>query len=225
MGKIVALGGGSLEEGELAPIFEYIRSLSSAEKPKMLFLPTASFDCRDGSEAFIAAFEALGCVGEALYLTDESLTKEEIREKIVSSDIVYVDGGNLKFLMDTWNKTGATQAFREAYENGTVLSGLSSGAMCWFDCGYDDCGEDNEFMFIDCVGLLPYCNCPHYESDYWQPFKIAVKEQNKYDGIAVDNRVAVSFVDGEISVIKSDTARTAYLLKKDNGYVEENMAE
>ena len=81
----------------------------------MLFLPTASFDSRGDTQTFIDAFAKYGCTGEGLYLTDESLTYDEIREKILSSDIVYVDGGNLKFLMDTWNKTGATQIFREAY--------------------------------------------------------------------------------------------------------------
>lgn len=224
MGYIVALGGGSLEEGELDVVFRHIRSLSKAERPKMLFLPTACHDSHDGSPMFIEAFEKLGCVGEALYLSEGTLTNEEVREKILSSDIVYVDGGNLKFLMDTWNATGATEAFREAYKRGTVLSGLSSGAMCWFDMGWDDCGENNEFMFIECVGLLPYCTCPHYESDYWQPFKEEIKKLGTMDGIAIDNRVAVSFADGKIEVIKSDSERTAYMLRRDNEFREENMA-
>ena len=139
MGKIVAIGGGSFEYGEIWTMIEHVRSLCDKEHPKMLFLPTASFDSRDDTQTFIDAFAKYGCTGEGLYLTDESLTYDEIREKILGSDIVYVDGGNLKFLMDTWNKTGATQIFREAYEKGIVLSGLSSGAMCWFDMGWDDC--------------------------------------------------------------------------------------
>ena len=76
--------------------------------------------------------------------------------------------------MNTFKATGADEALREAYKRGKVLSGLSSGAMCWFDMGYDDCGENGSFMFVDCIGLLPYCYCPHFISERWQSFGTAV---------------------------------------------------
>lgn len=225
MGKIVAVGGGSFEYGEIWTMIEYIRSLTDKEHPKMLFLPTASFDSRDDTPKFIEAFAKYGCTGDALYLTDESLTYDEIKEKILGSDIVYVDGGNLKFLMDTWNKTGATEIFREAYEKGIILSGLSSGAMCWFDMGWDDCLEGNEFAFIDCVGLLPYCNCPHFEADYWHRFKDEIKKLNGPDGMGIDNDVCVGFIDGKIEVVKHEQEKSAFLYRKANGFEEEDMAE
>ena len=211
MGKIVALGGGSFEYGEMWPLLRHIRSLCEKENPKWLFLPTASFD-DPGDE------------GEALYLTDESLTYDEIRAKILGSDIVYVDGGNLKFLMDTWNKTGATEILREAYEKGIILSGLSSGAMCWFDWGWDDCLEGGVFTFVECVGLLPYCNCPHYESASWQNFKHEIKNLGSHDGLAIDNDVAVTFIDGKIAnVLSVEEGKKAWLLPKEKAFVEEEL--
>ena len=28
--------------------------------------------------------------------------------------------------------------------------------MCWFRQGFDDCGPQDSFMFVDALGLLPY---------------------------------------------------------------------
>lgn len=226
MGKIVALGGGSFEYGEMWPLLRHIRSLCEKENPKWLFLPTASFDDPGDTPIFLSAFKEVGGEGEALYLTDESLTYDEIRAKILGSDIVYVDGGNLKFLMDTWNKTGATEILREAYEKGIILSGLSSGAMCWFDWGWDDCLEGGVFTFVECVGLLPYCNCPHYESASWQNFKHEIKNLGSHDGLAIDNDVAVTFIDGKIAnVLSVEDGKKTWLLKKDNGFKEESLSD
>ena len=83
MGKIVAIGGGSFEYGEIWTMIEHICSLCDKEHPRMLFLPTASFDSHDDTQTFIDAFAKYGCTGEGLYLTDESLTYDEIREKIL----------------------------------------------------------------------------------------------------------------------------------------------
>ena len=49
--------------------------------------------------------------------------------------------------MDTWKATKTDKYLLEAYEKGTVLSGASSGAMCWFKEGYDDC-IDEQFVFV-----------------------------------------------------------------------------
>lgn len=226
MGKIVAIGGGSFEYGEMWPLLRHIRSLCEEENPKWLFLPTASFDDPGDTLQFISAFKEVGGEGDVLYLTDESLAYDEIRAKILGSDIVYVDGGNLKFLMDTWNKTGATEILREAYEKGIILSGLSSGAMCWFDWGWDDCLEGGVFTFVECVGLLPYCNCPHYESASWQNFKHEIKNLGSHDGLAIDNDVAVTFIDGKIAnVLSVEDGKKAWLLKKDNGFKEESLSD
>lgn len=200
MGIIIGVGGGRYCDNEVLPIFEHIVSLSGKKNPSVLFVPTAGFDDINGDEHIFRLFIGLGCSVSALLLTDKTLTKEEIENKILSADIVYAGGGNLKFLMDTWKETGADEVFRKAYEKGIILSGYSSGSMCWFAEGYDDCGENHEFMFVDCLGLLPYCNCPHFESDYWQVFADAIKGRD-LSGVAVDNGAAIIFNNGECYTI------------------------
>lgn len=226
MGKIVAIGGGNIADDEdLKRVRLHIYELCGKKNPRVLFVPTAAHDSHDDTPQVIGAFAQLGGSGEGLYLTDESLTYEQIEQAILGADIIYVDGGNLKFLMDTWNRTGATELMRQAYAKGTVLAGVSSGAMCWFDMGYDDCGENAEFMFIDCVGLIPGCNCPHFDSEYWQSFSPALKKLNSIDGIAVDNDAAFCENDGKYYIIKSDEGHTAYSLKKENGFEWQDLSD
>lgn len=223
MGKIVAIGGGSVQNKETDKILRHIRSLCKKENPKVIFLPTAAYDDDDDLGFLQQKFGKLGCTVTQLLLTDEDLTSEQIREEIITSDIVYAGGGNLKFLMDTFKARHADEYLREAYENGTVLSGTSSGAMCWFERGYDDCGENHEFIFVDCIGLLPYCNCPHFENKNWRKFRERVKEQ-ELPGIAVEGRAALSFCDGEFKVIRSKPGRTAYFLVKNRDFELLNLA-
>ncbi len=220
MGIIIGIGGGRYSDREVMPIFEKIVALSDKQNPKVLFVPTAGFDDMEGDEDIFALFEELGATVTPLLLTDESLTYEFIENKILSSDIVYAGGGNLKFLMDTWKKTGADVAFRKAYEKGVVLSGYSSGSMCWFAEGYDDCGENHEFMFVDCLGLLPYCNCPHYESGYWQTFKEAVKSRS-VTGLAIENGAAYIYDNGKVTTMCGNDGGSVYLLKKEKDFAEE----
>lgn len=220
MGVIVGIGGGRYSDGEVMPIFEKIVKLSGKTNPSVLFVPTAGFDDMEGDEDIFALFEKLGATVSPLLLTDESLSFKEIENRILSCDIVYAGGGNLKFLMDTWKKTGADKVFKKAYEKGVILSGYSSGSMCWFAEGYDDCGENHEFMFVECLGLLDYCNCPHYESDYWQGFKEAVKGR-KYSGLALENGAAFIYDNGKCSVMCGNDEGSVYLLRKDNGFSEE----
>ena len=186
MGTIIALGGGRFDNGEMLSVAQFIRDASGKAHPHVLFLPTAGFDDMNGAEPIRAAFLSPGCTFEALLLTDAALTAEQVHETILGCDIVYAGGGNLQFLMDTWNRTGASDALREAFDRGVVLSGLSSGAMCWFEGGYDDCGTDHAFVFIPCLGLLPHYYCPHFISESWQSFALRVPETGK-SGIGVED--------------------------------------
>lgn len=222
MGVIIGIGGGRYSDGEVMPIFEKIVELCGKNNPKVLFVPTAGFDDMEGDEDIFALFEKLGATVSPLLLTDESLTYTDIENAILNCDIVYAGGGNLKFLMDTWKKTGADVAFRKAFEKGIILSGYSSGSMCWFAEGYDDCGENHEFMFIDCLGLLPYCNCPHYESDYCQGFKDAVKTRN-LTGLALENGAAYIWDNGKVTTMCGNDGGKVYLMRKENGFAQETV--
>lgn len=217
MGIVIGIGGGRYCDREVMPIFEHIVSLAGKKHPSVLFVPTAGFDDMNGDEHIFKLFIELGCSVSALLLTDETLEYAEIEERILSADIVYAGGGNLKFLMDTWIKTGADKVFRKAYEKGVILAGYSSGSMCWFAEGYDDCAENHDFMFVDCVGLLPYSNCPHYEGGNWGSFADAVKGR-RYSGIALENGAAIVFDSEKVYTLQGNDGGEVYFLDKENNH-------
>lgn len=178
----------------------------------------------EGDEPIWESFEKLGCTVEILKLTDPANTREHIYDTLVNTDIVYAGGGNLEFMMNTFKATGADEALREAYKRGKVLSGLSSGAMCWFDMGYDDCGENGSFMFIDCIGLLPYCYCPHFISERWQSFETAVIGC-RVSGIGAEDGAALIFKDGHFSAMCGNDGGSVFYFDKDNGFAKSDITE
>ena len=206
MGKIVAIGG-----GRYVGIVKEIRDLCDKEKPGMLFLPTAGYDDIDGDEYMEQAFRDNGCETDRLFLTDKMLTYAQTEEKIMSADIIYAGGGDLGFLTKTWRETGADKLLKKAYEKGAVLSGYSSGAMCWFNSGYDDCGKDHAFIFLDCLSLLPFCNCPHFESDSWQSFAERIKERGEH-GIAIEDGAALIYDGSEFRCVSGNEDGDVYFL-------------
>lgn len=223
MGTIVGIGGGGYQDGDVAPIIKHIVSLCGKKNPKVLFVPTAGFDDMNGDEAVFELFEGFGCSVSPLLLAENAPGSSELERIIMGSDIIYAGGGNLKFLMDTWNRTGVSEIFKRAYERGILLSGYSSGSMCWFSQGYDDCGENHDFMFVDCLGLLEFCNCPHFESGGRHSFEAAVKSRN-ISGIALENGAAIVFDNGKIYAINGTQGGKAWFFDGENGFKKSEIA-
>ena len=215
--KLVLGSGGIFFENESDPIIDHIFSLAD-KRESFVYLPTAGHDGKEDEPivthyALTHGFKKAEC----LYLTDESLTEEDIKRVILGADVIYACGGNLKFLMETWRRRGAIPYLRQAYDNGTVIAGQSSGAMCWCRHGYDNCGIGGRYMFLDCLDFVPYILCPHFED--WPEFLEDVKMQ-ELDGIGIDNDIVISIVDGEYEIVDShrNPVHSAYYLPADQGW-------
>lgn len=197
-GTIIAIGGGFDSHADQLAMAQRVMELSGKEEPNFLFIPTSAYDSFDDST--VAFYSKMGCNTDVLYLTHAYMTEEMAAAQIRGADIIRVPGGNLKFLMRYWNKFHIAKYMREAYESGKILFGGSTGSMCWFAEGYDDCGPDNSFMFVDATGIIPYCNCPHYEGVKWQTFNEAVKTRSR-SAIACENETALVYSDGKYSLL------------------------
>lgn len=224
MKKLVLGSGGIFFENESDPIIDHIISLvEDKQNMKFVFLPTACRDSRD-DEATVRNYALTHGFKEcvSLYLTDETLTDEYIKNTILGASVIYADGGNLKFLLETWRRRKADVYLTEAYENGVVIAGQSSGAMCWCKRGYDNCGIGGRYMFLDGLNFIPYILCPHFED--WQCFLEDVKMQ-ELDGLAVDNDIAISIVDGEYEIIDSgrNPRHSAFYLPASEEYAVKDL--
>ncbi len=160
--NIVAIGGGGFGRslGSLA-IEKYIISLINKKRPKICFIPTASGDSNLYKLNFYRAFSKLDCITSHI---DFFSRTENLEELVLTQDIIYVGGGNTKSMLAVWKEWNLHEILRKAYEKGIVMSGVSAGAICWFDKGVTDSYAE-ELAIIDCLGLLEGIACPHFDEE------------------------------------------------------------
>lgn len=225
MGKIVAIGGGELRLRETFNIDEYIVKFSGVENPKLLFIPTASYDAEGYIESIEKVYgQELNCEVQALCVINNDISEEEIRNKILWADIIYVGGGDTVKMMEIWREKKIDKLLLEAYKKGTVLSGLSAGSLCWFSKGHGESNKevnpdgwwDNEK--IKGLSLINAIHCPHYNEKGHESFDEAMKNES-LNGIALENNCALIIKDNMFRIIKSQNESKAYLLKNKNGMV------
>jgi dipeptidase E len=112
-----------------------VLTLTGKPVPKVCFLPTASGDGREQTTRFYERFSAWPCEPSILSLFHLGRDRIDPREHLLHQDAVYVGGGSMRNMLAVWREHAVDEAMRAAWERGTVLAGLSAGAMCWFEGG------------------------------------------------------------------------------------------
>lgn len=84
---------------------------------------------------------------------------------LLSVDAVWVDGGSVANLLALWRLHGLDDALREAWQAGVVLAGVSAGSICWFTGGTTDSFGPGLRPVTNGLGLLPYANGVHYDTE------------------------------------------------------------
>ena len=160
--NIVAIGGGGFGRslGSLE-IEKYIISLISKKRPKICFIPTASGDSSLYKLNFYRAFSRLDCIVSHI---DFFSRTENLEEKVLTQDIIYVGGGNTKSMLAVWKEWNLHNILQNAYEKGIVMSGVSAGAICWFDKGITD-SYAKKLNIINCLGIVNGVACPHFDEE------------------------------------------------------------
>ncbi|MGB4590406.1 MAG: peptidase E [Clostridiaceae bacterium] len=221
MGTIIAIGGGEIEHRETEGIDRFVVALAKKKSPRLLFLPTASGDAGGYIQSVTHYFTNLGCTVDHLSLIKEKYEGEEIKQKILSSDIIYVGGGDTVSMMSRWKALNVDDYLKEAYAQGVILSGLSAGSICWFKYGHSDSDSfrgSSQWDYIRAygLGLVPSSHCPHYDEVGRDSYDEMVLD-DKIPGIALENKTALVYIDGKYRIIKSDEKKNAYLLRMIDG--------
>ena len=224
MGKIVAIGGGELSRGDTRKLDEYIVSLCERSKPQLLFLPTASMDALTYIERIHQYFEELGCQVNELCLASRKYMGSEIRDQILSADIIYVGGGDTVRMMECWKRLRVDQYLHEAYRRDIILSGISAGSLCWFLSGHSDSNSFTnpdhwEFIRAYGLGLIPAVHCPHYNEPERKSFDEMMEIEN-LPGIALEDGTAFVEEDGIYRILRAENGGHAFLLRNWNGHVK-----
>ena len=162
MKQIIAIGGGGFgREIKDLKIEQYIVEQSKSKTPKICFIPTATGDDQAYIDTFYKAFDSLGCKTSHINFFKRTIN---LKEHILDQDIIYVGGGNTKSMLAVWREWGLDKILFEAYKNNIIMSGVSAGAICWFQKGITDSWKDHQAT-LDCLNFVEGVCCPHYDEE------------------------------------------------------------
>ena len=217
-----------MEDLETLPIDREIVELSGKSRPKALLIPTASYDAPERLEVFRSVYgKELGCDIDVLHLLNVEPTMEELEDKILSADLIYVSGGNTQKLMMRWRRLGVDKVIETAYRKGIPLSGLSAGCICWYAWGHSNSGffYSSEgwtgFTRVKGMGLINAFACPNpqgvTDGRLREPDFHRRVMQHGGVGLGIGNNCAIEWVDGRYRVITSEEGAGAYRVFKRKG--------
>lgn len=194
MGRIVAIGGGTLDAIE--PLNKYALNLTGSEKPKVLFIPTASRDNAKYISDFNEHFDKLGVKIKVLEFTKKSYTEAELDSLIDWMDLAYIGGGNTILMMKIWHEHGFDKKLKAVFANDSaVIAGQGSGAVSLFACGYSnstyaDGRTDWQYIWADnLLDLHHTAVCPHYGEEDRTNFDVRLLEK-EIPGIGLEDNTA-----------------------------------
>ena len=169
----------------------FILSLSrQAQAPRVLFLGTAGGDGERGQVKFFRLFSALGARCDVLPFFPYEMKRDYARAAR-EADVIYVGGGNTPAMLAVWREFGFDRVLREAYDEGTVLAGISAGANCWFERYVTDSVPGGGLS--EGLGFVAGSFCPHLDSQAWrQPLLASLSGP----AVGAGEHVIVHFVDG-----------------------------
>ena len=131
-------------------------------------------------------------------------TVDDIAGFVRAQDVVMVGGGNTANMLAIWRLHGVEDALRNAYRNGTILTGWSAGCICWFEAGITDSFTLELGPLRDGLKLLKGSACPHYDSqERRRPVYAREIAAGLPPGVALDDAVAARYEDERLVEIVS----------------------
>ena len=197
---VLATSGGAVTgdriRWEVGPLTHHAVELSgvSGRAPKVCFLGTACGDSPALIRDFYDASMSAGFSGSHLSLFTMP-NVADIREHLLAQDVIWVWGGSVAGLLAMWELHGVGEAMREAWEAGVVLTGVSAGSICWHVGGTTDSFGPDLRPITNGLGLLPYSNGVHYDSEEQRRplFQSLVADGTLPAGYATDDGVGLLY--------------------------------
>ena len=169
--KIFATSGGFLPSGRgpyqwrRGPIIEHAIALAgSPDRPRFCYIGTAGGDNVNGIAAVYQAFAGSDVRTSHLELFSMP-NVDDVRAHLLAQDVVWVGGGSVANLLAVWRVHGLDEVLSECWEAGVVLGGVSAGSICWHVGGPTDSYGPELRPALGGLGLLPYGNGVHYDSE------------------------------------------------------------
>ena len=219
--NIIAIGGGGFGANPGQGIIEeYILKQTKKKNPKICFIPTATGDNEAYKVNFYSTFTNLNCCPSHL---DFFKRTPDLNDLILNQDAIFVGGGNTKSMLAVWKEWGLDKILKKAYREGVVMSGVSAGAICWFQNGITDSWASN-LKVMPCLNFIKGTCCPHYdeEPERRPAVKKLLLSSKTKDVFAVDGGAALHIKDEKIfkSVVFRNE-KSSYLVSHDGKKINE----
>jgi dipeptidase E len=216
---IVAMGGGGFSMEPRNPLLDlHVLSLARGRRPRICFLATASGDSPLYVARFHRAFGRLSCRPTHLPLFPPPAG--DLRRILLRQDVIYVGGGQSRNMLLLWRAWGVDRALRAAWRGGTVLAGLSAGALCWFEEGLSDAVVPGRLAPLPCLGFLPGSFAPHYDGEPGRrpAYRSLVAAGRMRPGWGVDDGAALVFQGRNLAeVVASRRGARAWRVERVKG--------
>ena len=95
-------------------------------------------------------------------------------------------------MLAVWKEWNLQNILKVGYEEGIIMSGVSAGAICWFEQGITDSFSD-KLEIINCLGIVKGIACPHYdEEEEREPFVNQIIKRGRIDScICIEGNCAL----------------------------------
>jgi len=117
------------------------------------------------------------------------------------------------------------ELLRRAWEAGTVLAGVSAGAICWFETGLTDSSGTGLYPLTG-LGFLAGACCPHYdgEAERRPALHRLIEQGTIRAALALDDGAAAHFVNGTLAnIVSSRPQARAYRVERVEAQVRETI--
>ena len=221
MKQIIAIGGGGFGRNPQQYLIEqYILDQAKSDRPNILFIPTATGELDSYIVNFYKVFSKLQCSPNHLSFFKRT---PDLQKLITEQDVIFVGGGNTKSMLAVWREWQLDEYLSEAYNRGVVMSGVSAGAICWFQQGITDSWE-SELKVMPCLEFVDGVCCPHYDEEpERRPATKKLLTNNIYqEVIGIEGGCALHIKDDKIfkSVRFSKDKNSYRVTTKDNKIIE-----
>ena len=126
-------------------------------------------------------------------------------------------------MLSVWKEWGLDIILKKAYMEGTIMSGVSAGAICWFEKGVTDSWAD-KLNIMECLSFTKGNCCPHYDEEAERKPSLSyfINENQLTDCYAIDGGCALHIKNDELyKAISFKDDKNTYIVRQENGKVSE----
>ena len=160
MVRALLFGGGGVTHGEDPMLEDFLITLLPAS-PLVGYIGFANDDDPVRLERMIKRFHKLGA---AVLPLPQTASAKDAERWAAQLNAIYVSGGHTANMICHWRKSGIDAVLFAAAKRGVLLSGVSAGAVAWFDYAFWD-GNGEGFRPLKGLGLLKGSCCPHFTTE------------------------------------------------------------